>query len=109
MERSNITKIFKALSNDQRLQLFVMIYNSFDGLKKRQGKRLPVGTITCCDGGVDKAFTAACQCMQISRSTISHHLKELKNAGLLICIKKGQSTVCKINKDAVKLVQNCLK
>ena len=53
----------------------------------------------CC--GVQKAFTRACECMEISRSTISHHLKELQLAGLITCDKDGQALVCSINHELV--------
>jgi len=31
---------------------------------------------------------------EMSLSTVSHHLKELRNAGLIVCEKRGQSVHC---------------
>lgn len=99
----SISKIFKALSNDQRLELFMMIYNdccsSGDSCE---------GGGCCCDGQMDKAFTKACDCMNLSRSTISHHMKELQNAGLIECTRDGQSQTCTVNQDAVNEIRGFL-
>jgi ArsR family transcriptional regulator len=104
MEQSNMkdaaamARIFKALSNPQRLELFQRISRGF---RKGGGKG-------CC-AGVEKAFTAACDCMDLSRSTISHHFKELQNAGLIKCERRGQSFYCEVNREALKAIQGFMK
>ncbi len=90
----NMAKVFKALSNEQRLNLFKMIYY-WDKT---------VGEDACC--GVERAFTRACNCMDLSKSTISHHLKELQNAGLLHCTKNGQVLSCKVNNELIKDIKD---
>lgn len=95
MEHSQLTKIFKALSNEQRLKLFLMIHKE---CKKE---------VNC--GGMEKAFTQACDCFSLSKSTISHHIKELQNAGLIKTRRDGQSCFCEVNKTALKAVQSFLK
>ena len=101
MEQTKLSKIFKALSNEQRLKLFQMIYYWYKTIEdnEQEGK--------CCDG-VEKAFTKACGCLSIARSTISHHLKELENAGLISCTRAGQMFCCKINKEAIDAVKKFL-
>jgi ArsR family transcriptional regulator len=94
MSSEKMAKVFKALSNEQRLNLFRMIYY--------WQKTMPASE--CC--GVQKAFTKACACMDLSRSTISHHLKELQNAGLIICEKDGQSLTCQINLELMEEMKN---
>ncbi|MHA2062473.1 MAG: ArsR/SmtB family transcription factor [Candidatus Sifarchaeia archaeon] len=66
---------------------------------------------TCCGvkGGLEKAFTKICDCMNLSRSTISHHFKELQNAGLITCEREGQTYRCSVNEDAVNAVKDFLK
>ncbi len=112
MELSNYSKIFKALSNEQRLKIFMMIYKNCCA---------PEGTVvgsefrfkdeSCCSikGSLDKAFTRICDCMNLSRSTISHHFKELQNAGLITCEREGQTYRCSVNEDAVKAIKDFLK
>ena len=101
MKQLNITHIFKALSNEQRLNLFKMIYDC-------QKEKLQCPTPGCTES-VDKAFTMACEKMNIARSTISHHMKVLKNAGLISLSRQGQYFTCEINKDAVEVIHQFLK
>ncbi len=98
MELSNLAKIFKALSNEQRLAIFHMIYLHQKQCMNRAAEH------TCCRG-MEKSFTQACQCMDLSRSTISHHFKELTNSGLITCEKHGQTNICTINEEGVKAIK----
>jgi ArsR family transcriptional regulator len=100
MKQLNIIKIFKALSNDQRLKLFKMIYDC--QMERRSNKG------SSCPKGLDKAFTRACNHLSLARSTVSHHMKELENAGLISMTRTGQSFTCEINMDAVKAVRQFL-
>lgn len=93
METKQLSLIFKALSNEQRLNLFKMIFY--------WQKTIPASE--CC--GVHKAFTKACACMNLSKSTISHHLKELQTAGLVVCEKEGQSLTCSVNEELLNEVK----
>jgi len=96
MKGKEMARVFKALSNEQRLNLFRMIYY--------WQKTMPESE--CC--GVQKAFSRACECMDISRSTISHHLKELQHAGLITCNKEGQTLVCTINYELIDEIKHFL-
>lgn len=104
MKSSNYSKIFKALSNEQRLKIFMMIYERW--VKEKNAAVIPAEE-GCC--AVDKAFTKICSCMSLSRSTISHHFKELQAAGLITCEREGQSYKCRINEDVVESIKNFLK
>jgi len=42
---------------------------------------------------------------KFSPSTVSHHFKELENAGLITCTKNGQSVVCTVEKEALELIK----
>lgn len=99
MKLIEMAKIFKALSNEKRLQLFKNIYD-WQVLEMK-----PEETLDCSDG-IKKTFTKACGCMNLSRSTISHHLKELQNAGLITCNREGQTLICKINEETIKAIKN---
>ena len=112
MELSNYSKIFKALSNEQRLKIFVMIYkNSCVTEGATTGSEFRFKDETCCSlkGGIEKAFTKICDCMSLSRSTISHHFKELQNAGLITCEREGQTYRCSVNEETINAVKNFMK
>jgi len=96
---SNLSKAFKALSNEQRLKLFLMIYKWSTGGKTKEE------CVGCCCEGVEKSFSRACEELNISRSTVSHHFKELISAGLITCTRNGQSYICNINEEAVEAIR----
>jgi ArsR family transcriptional regulator, arsenate/arsenite/antimonite-responsive transcriptional repressor len=106
MKLSNYSRIFKALSNEQRLKIFMVIYEQ--STKGSKGESVfPVKESVCCP--VEKAFTKVCECMNLSRSTISHHFKELQSAGLITCERNGQMYRCRINEDVVNSIKDFLK
>ena len=103
MKTKSLAKVFKALSNEHRLELFRLIYGQCrleEGRAKKEGK-------SCCEG-IEKAFTMACGCLDLSRSTISHHFKELQNAGLITCTRQGQTFMCQVNEEHVEAVREFL-
>lgn len=112
MKLSNYAKIFKALSNEQRLKIFMMIYKNCcapEGVKV--GSEFRLEGDACCSGKgvVEKAFTKICDCMNLSRSTISHHFKELQNAGLITCEREGQTYHCRVNEEVVNDIKDFMK
>jgi ArsR family transcriptional regulator len=112
MELSNYSKIFKALSNEQRLKIFMMIYKnccSPEGAEVGSEFRLKEESSCSVRGGIDRAFSKICDCMNLSRSTISHHFKELQNAGLITCEREGQTYRCWVNEEAVSAIKKFLK
>ncbi len=113
MKQSNYAKIFKALSNEQRLKIFMMIYEECQ--KPESGEAKAEFSVpreeSCCPGmgTLQKAFSKVCDCMDLSRSTISHHFKELQNAGLITCEREGQLFRCRVNQDVVDAIKDFLK
>jgi DNA-binding transcriptional ArsR family regulator len=76
IDRADIVAAFKALSNENRLAIFEQI---------RKGQ-------ACGEMNADNRLTVCCvaENFNISLSTISHHIKELRTARLVSCEKKGQ-------------------
>lgn len=103
MKTTNLAKVFKALSNEHRLELFRLIYRQC----KVEERRAQKAGKECCEG-IEKAFTMACGCLDLSRSTISHHFKELQNAGLITCTRQGQTFTCQVNEASVEAVKGFL-
>jgi ArsR family transcriptional regulator len=105
MKLSNKAKLFKALSNEQRLRIFMMIYEQC----AKEGKKtslLSEEEVICCP--MEKAFTRVCECINLSQSTVSHHLKVLQDAELIQCRRDGQKFVCTINEDAIQEIRDFL-
>ena len=98
IELSKLSQIFKALSNEQRLRIFQMIaHKDSEHCGNKRGA-------DCCQG-MEKAFSKACACLGVSKSTISHHIKELNNASLINCEKKGQINICSVNKELLENIK----
>lgn len=85
-------KIFKALSHPNRLELFLGIAT---GNKKEFEK------ICRFKLDMDEKYLSELPNMfkTIGAPTISHHIKELVNAGLIITEKRGKYLVASVNKD----------
>ncbi|MBI4595171.1 MAG: helix-turn-helix transcriptional regulator [Candidatus Tectomicrobia bacterium] len=86
-----LVDIFKALANPNRLEIFKLIH-------KMEGK--------CCDLPLDdNAVCAIASNFSLALSTVSHHLKELKNAGLIRCERQGQSIYCRVEPKALEEIR----
>lgn len=84
-----LSKLLRALANPNRLAIFERIHD--DGLCCRTDRK---GNTVC----------AIAQDFQLALSTVSHHLKELRSAGLITCERRGQQVVCAINYDTLSQV-----
>ncbi|MGL4344973.1 MAG: ArsR/SmtB family transcription factor [Cellulosilyticaceae bacterium] len=86
MTVKQLAMIHKALSNENRLEIFMSILEN-----------------------EEKSFSS-CGCLMtvimdklcIGAPTISHHLKELVNAGLIETRKEGKYLVANVNKEVLK-------
>jgi DNA-binding transcriptional ArsR family regulator len=78
--------IFKALSNENRLDLYLRIVRKHEASFKT---------------GCDCFISDIKECLNIGAPTISHHLKELESAGLIVTEKKGKYLICRVNESIV--------
>ena len=76
MNFKELAKIFKALSNENRLDIYLEILKSSE---KSFEDNYP------CECFITEIITK----FNIGAPTISHHLKELSNAGLIMTEKRG--------------------
>lgn len=86
----NQAALFKALSDPNRLGILELI-------RKRCGADCKVSAE---DAGNTVSEIAAE--FELSLSTVSHHVRELKNAGLIRCQKRGQWVYCAPNHDVLQ-------
>ena len=86
MDTKKITKIMKALSNPNRFELFMEIS------KRNQSSY----------EGEDCFVFNIMEKFKIGAPTISHHLRELTNADLIITERKGKFLVARVNEQTLR-------
>jgi len=91
-------KIFKALSNPHRLKIF---FDCLDHLQAGE-ESINLAEATC------KCQRTKAEELGIVPSTISHHLKELSNAGLIDLRRDGQRVVSRLNPQGVSALSQFL-
>ncbi len=93
-----LARAFKALANPNRLKIFLQL-------------------LDCCEPGtacsVDEA-TSRCvgdlgTNLEIAPSTLSHHIKELHQAGLVQMARRGQHMDCWIDPDTLESLRRFLQ
>lgn len=94
---SNLAKIFKALADENRLKILVFIYKRACKCEENQ--------LSCQNGTCIKDLS---ETLDVTTPTISHHIKGLVNAGLIITEKQGKWVYCKINQRMFKKACNFL-
>ena len=85
------SEIFKALSNPNRLKIFLRL-------------------VSCCVPGTVWSFEAhestcvgdVAKDLDIVPSTVSHHIRELRQAGLIKMKRSGQKIECWVDPEALK-------
>ena len=86
MDTKKITKIMKALSNPNRFELFMEISKRNQSSYEEE---------ECFVFNIMEKFN-------IGAPTISHHLRELSNADLIITERKGKFLVARINEQTLR-------
>ena len=92
-----LARAFKALSDPNRLKILQLLREC------------------CCDCRspveADNTNTVSriADRFDLTLSTVSHHIKELKNAGLIVCEKRGQTVYCGPNEAVLKKLEEFVK
>lgn len=97
-EIKKFSEIFKALSNQNRLKIFLRLVSCCQP-----------GTLTTIKENVESENCACVgelgQDLGIVPSTISHHIKELRQAGLIRMERNGQKIECSMDPDVLAAIQ----
>lgn len=91
MDSKELAKIFKALSNENRLEIY-----------KEIAKLENVDYEQKCECSISELLS----CLKIGAPTISHHLKELSNANLITTEKNGKFLMAHINKETLEKIKS---
>jgi len=93
MDTKKLAKVLKALSNINRLELYLEIVKKHKASYETKGE--------CFVTDIVNSFN-------IGAPTISHHLKELANADLIYTERKGKFLIAHINEDIIEAVSTIL-
>ena len=92
---TQLSKAFRALANPNRLQLFLNL--------------LEESRLDLAKGRVHDCFLAGLlRNLKIGAPTVSHHVKELENAGLIETHKEGKQLICTIRPEAMRALRAIL-
>lgn len=94
---SACAEAFKALSNPNRLAIFLHLISC-----------CPPGSSCGFDEEMRKCVGDLGKGLSIVQSTISHHIKELRRAGLIHVEKEGKFTKCWVDAETVRLLADLL-
>ncbi len=80
---TDLARIFKALGDPTRLAIFELVRDC-----GREG---------CTEDEAAASLSQMAERFGLSLSTVSHHVKELREAGLITCEKRGQRLYCRVD------------
>ena len=87
-------RIFKALSDENRVKLLHYIQKANPSQQCAEGE--------C--GPKDVCVTNLAETFGLTPATVSHHIKELVNAGLITTRKEGRWVYCQVNQAALSQI-----
>ena len=82
---AQLVRVFKALGDENRMAIFQLL------------RERCAGGCELSEGGADRTVSEIARAFELALSTVSHHIKELRNAGLIICEKHGKQVYCRVN------------
>jgi ArsR family transcriptional regulator len=87
-----LAKMFKALSNPHRLRIFLNLLSTCGA---EIGCEATKEAVRSCVGDLGKD-------LGLAASTVSHHLKELRQVGLMKVERRGQKVECWISQERIR-------
>jgi len=89
--------MFKALSNPNRLKIFLSLVSC-----------CPSGEKCCTTEEISQRVGELVSQLDVAPSTVSHHIKELHNAGLIRIRRSGQTVQCCVDEATLRELQQYL-
>src|SRR5574341_574682 len=94
---AHLSKIFKALSDENRIKILGHIHKSLDKYCREDNE--------CNEETCMKKLASF---LHLTLPTVSHNVKELVNAGLITTKKKGRWVYCQIDKKSFAQIEQFL-
>lgn len=85
-DNSNLARAFKALSNPNRLKIYREFVRYCDSGQPAPVEDMPMGCL----------LGEAIKRLNIGAPTVSHHIKELVDAGLITTTRQGRQLFCAV-------------
>lgn len=92
----SVSEAFKALSNPHRLALMKRLLRCSVACSEADRPRDCEMDPTCC------GFGELAEELDIGKATVSHHLKELRRAGLIERLREGRRVYVRANRDRIE-------
>ena len=90
-----MAEIFKALSNANRLKIFI-----------RLASCCKPGTVGFIDADTKAYVGELGEGLNVVKSTLSHHIKELRRVGLIRTERQGQKIACWVDPNMVEALKD---
>ena len=90
----DVARVFRALADPTRLAIFQMVRGC-----RAEG---------CSQQDASNSISRIASHFDVSLSTVSHHMKELRNAGLIQCYRRGQTRYCAPDPAVLRLLEDFL-
>jgi DNA-binding transcriptional ArsR family regulator len=94
---TDLAAIFRALGDPSRLAIYELIRDCCGGESDHSA------------GDLRQSVSEIAKRFDLSLSTVSHHLRELRLAGLIRCERRGQHILCSVDPDALAAVDQFLR
>lgn len=92
---TDMAKVFKALGDPTRLAIFELVRGC--------------GKDGCTEEDAADSLSQIAERFNLSLSTVSHHVKELRSAELIICEKQGQRLYCRVAPEVLQELERFSK
>jgi ArsR family transcriptional regulator len=84
----DLARVFKVLGDPTRLAIFEIVRAGSEGEAHTAGE-------------IKQSISAIASRFDLSLSTVSHHIKEMRQAGVIRCERRGQTIICSIDPDVL--------